>query len=137
MTTPTNPLGDVKKMMEQFQLPGVDMQAFMESRRKDLDALIEANKAAYEAAQSLAGKQAEIITKAFQSFQALTTAVSDPAKQAELMRKAYEKTLVDMKDMADMVHKSQVDAVATLTKRATENTQEIKKLLQPPAAPKK
>ena len=51
--------------------------------------------------------------------------------------KAYEKTLVDMKDMADMVRKSQVDAVASLTNRATENTQEIKKLLQPPAAPKK
>jgi len=137
MATDTNPFGDVKKMMEQFKIPGVDMAAIVESRRKDIEALVEANKAAFESAQALARKQTEMFTQTMQGIQEAAKGAAggagfgDPAKQAELVRKAYEKALADMKELAEMARHSQTDALAHISKRASEHMQEIKKLMQP------
>jgi hypothetical protein len=40
------------------------MAPIIESRRKDMEALVEANKATYDAMQALARKQTEILTQA-------------------------------------------------------------------------
>ena len=124
-----NPFGDLTKMFEQFKVPGVDMSAIVDARRKDIEALVEANKAAYEGMQALASKQAEMFQQAMQGIQG--AAGSDPAKQAELARKACEKALSDMKELAEIARKSQTDAMASITQRATQNMQEIKKMMQP------
>ena len=138
MTTVSIPFGDVRAMVEQFKLPGVDMSAIVEARRKDIEALVQANKAAYESMQALAKRQTEILTQAMQGMQeAIKGAgtgrggVEDPAKQAELARNAYQKTLGDMTELADMARKSQSDVMAIITQRATQNMQDIKKMLQP------
>ena len=48
MATPFNPLTDFTKMLEKFNFPGVDSTSITESRRKDMEALTEANRLAYE-----------------------------------------------------------------------------------------
>lgn len=130
--TGANPFGDFTKMFEQFKVPGVDMSAIVDARRKDIEALVQANKAVYEGMQALASKQAEMLKQAVEGIQgaAGSGGVGDPAKQAELARKACEKTLSDMKDMADIARKSQTDAMASITERATQNMQDIKKMMQ-------
>ena len=132
-TTPTNPFGDVMKTLEQFKLPGVDMTGIVESGRKEMQAIMEANQAAYETMQALARKQTEMLSGALQSMQ--ETAKSgfggDPSKQAELMRKAYEKALADLKDIAEMARQSQADGLARITERANQHMEEIKKLMKP------
>lgn len=131
--TGANPFGDFGKMFEQFKVPGVDMSAIAEARRKDIEALVEANKAVYEGMQALASKQAEILKQAMEGIQgaAGSTEMRDPAKQAELARQAFEKTLADMKELAEIARKSQVDALASITQRATQNMQEVQKMMQP------
>ena len=138
MAKDSNPFGDVTKMIEQFKLPGVDLAAIVEARRKDIEALVEANKAAYESMQALAHKQTEMLTQAMQGIQeAVKEAASgkgglpDPKKQAELARDAWKKTLVDMKEMAELARKSQADAMAGLTQRAAQSVEEIKKMMHP------
>lgn len=138
MAKDSNPFGDVTKMIEQFKLPGVDLSAIIEARRKDIEALVAANKAAYESMQALAHKQTEMLTQAMQGIQeAVKEAASgkgglpDPKKQTELARDAWKKTLADMKDLAEMARKAQADAMAGLTERATQSVQEIKKMMQP------
>jgi phasin family protein len=136
MANPANPFADVAKMMEQLKVPGVDMSAIVEARRKDIEALTEANKAAFESMQALAAKQTTMMTEAMQSLQTaaqgmLSGGLSDPTKQTEIMRKGFEKTLSDMKDLADMARKAQSDAMAQITKRAAEQMQDVKKLMQP------
>ncbi|MEO7129040.1 MAG: TIGR01841 family phasin [Rhodoferax sp.] len=138
MAKDSNPFGDVTKMIEQFKLPGVDLAAIVEARRKDIEALVDANKAAYESMQALAHKQTEMLTQAMQGIQeAVKEAASrkgvlpDPKKQAELARDAWKKTLVDMKEMAELARKSQADAMAGLTKRAAQSMEEIKKMMHP------
>jgi len=134
----SNPFGDVTKMMEQFKLPGVDMAAIVEARRKDIEALVEANKAAFESMQALARKQTEMLTEAMQGMQEAakgftggSAVAADPAKQAEGARRGFEKTLAGMKELAEMVRAAQSDAMAHITQRATQQMQDIKVLTQP------
>ena len=132
----SNALGDLTKMLEQFKLPGVDTKEIMEARRKDIEALVQANQAAYEGMQALADKQAELLKQAMQDIQfavkgaAGGVGVGDPGKQGELARKAYEKVLGDAKDLAEIARKSQADAMASITKRGTEHLDEVKKMMK-------
>ncbi|MGH6638377.1 MAG: TIGR01841 family phasin [Polaromonas sp.] len=138
MNKEVNPFDNVTKMIEQFKLPGVDMSAIVEARRKDIEAVVEANKAAHDAMQALASKLTEMLTQAMQGIQeaakgaaAEVGGLADPTKQAELARKACQNALADMKELADMARKSQSDAMASITQRATQNMAEIKKMMQP------
>jgi phasin family protein len=137
MAKEANPFGDMTKFMSQFKLPGVDMPAIIEARRKDIEALVEANKAALASMQALGVKQTEMFKEAMQGIQESAKsqgkglALGDPVKQAEIVRKACEKAIADMKELAEMTRQSQADAMAHITKRATEHMNEIRKLVQP------
>jgi hypothetical protein len=139
-TTPdfTNPFGNLDELVKQFKVPGVDVSAIIESRRKDMDAVIAANQATAAAMQQVAMKQTEILTQALQAAQdtALQLAkgaggVIDPMKQAELTRKAYEKALADIKEVGEMAQKAQTAAMTGITARAQQSVQEMTKLMQP------
>jgi phasin family protein len=131
----SNALGDLTKMFEQFKIPGVDTKEIMDARQKDIDALVQANKKIYEGMQVMANKQGELLKNAMQDIQsavkgAASDGVGDSAKQGELVRKAYEKVLLDMKDLAEIAHKSQTDAMAKITQRGTEHLNEVKKMMK-------
>jgi phasin family protein len=132
----SNAVDNLTKMLEQFKLPGVDTKEIMDARRKDIDALVQANKAIYEGMQALANKQGELLQTAMADIQsamkgaASGVGVGDPGKQGELARKAYEKVLGDMKDLAEIARQSQTDAMARITQRGTEHLDEVKKMMK-------
>jgi len=126
----TDPLGELKKMIEQVKLPGIDMNSIAEARRKDVEALLAANKVTAEAMQELARKQGEMFTGAMQGLQATVQAMGDPTRQSELARKAYEKAVAEMNVMARLAQKAQADSIAAITERAQQSVDELKKLLQ-------
>ena len=132
----TNAFGDLTKMIEQFKLPGVDTAEIVAARRKDVEALVQANQVAYEGMQALANKQAEMLKTAMQDIQsavkgaAAGVGVGDPGKQGELARKAYEKVLGDMQDLAGIARKSQADAMASITQRGAQHLQEVKTMMK-------
>jgi phasin family protein len=130
-----NPFGDVMKAFEQLKMPGIDMAAIVEARRKDVEALVEANKAAYESMQAMARKQTEMMTQALQAMQeagkGAFSGSANPAAQTAAVRAAFEKTVADMKELAEMARSSQADAMANITSRANQHVEEIKKLMQP------
>jgi phasin family protein len=137
MATETNPFSDVAKFMEQFKMPGIDMPAIIEARRNDIQAVVDANKAAFESMQAMGRKQSEMFTQTMQTIQEAAknagqgVGMADPAKQTEMVRKACEMALADMKELAEMARKSQADTMAHITARATEHMNDIKKLMQP------
>jgi phasin family protein len=132
MSSPINPFADLQTLMTQFSIPGVDLAAVVEARRKDIDALVAANQSALEAAQALARKQTEMLTQAMKDIQQATrdAAAGDPAKQSANARKAIDKALADMRELATMAQNSQKEALAHLTERANANLQEIRSLMQ-------
>jgi phasin family protein len=132
----SNALGDLTKMLEQFKLPGIDTNEIVEARRKDIDALVQANRAIYEGMQALANKQGDLLKEAMEGIQSAVkgasggVGVGDLGKQGELARKAYEKVLADMKDLAEIARESQADAMAKITQRGTEHLDEVKKMMK-------
>ena len=130
---------DFSKMMGDFKIPGFDMQAAMDAQRKNIEALTAANQAAVQGMQAVAQRQAEILSQAMNEVSAvaqqLASASSNPqemtAKQAELARKAFEQALANMRELAEMVSKSNTEAFAIINKRVTESLQELKSLVAP------
>ena len=119
MATTPNPFVDFTTMLQQFKLPGVDMTAIIEARRKDIDALMESNKIAYEGMQALAQKQAEILRTTMEEMQASAKEMSaggnplaNAGKQAELAQQAVQKAFVNMRELAEMARKSQTDSTS-------------------------
>jgi phasin family protein len=132
----TDPIHDLTRLMTEFKVPGVDLAPIIESRRKDMEALVASNRAAYDAMQALARKQTELMTQAMQAIQqsmqgvAAGPAAIDPAKQMKLVSDAYQKALSDLKEFADIARKSQVDAMSGIAHRAGESLKEMQQLMK-------
>ena len=137
MTKQSQPFGDVSAMMAQFKMPGLDMAAIVEARRKDIQALVDANTASMASMQALASKQTEMLTQAMQGMQDAAKGLvgssgpADMSKQGEVIRQGFEKTLANMKELADMAQQAQTEAMAKITQRASSQMEEIKAMIKP------
>ena len=138
MANPNMPFMDVNELLAQFKVPGVDINALMEARRKDVEALVAANRQAYEGMQLLAHRQAEMLKEAMAEWQAATADMmsgkspeTGAAKQAELGKQTFEKALANMRELAEMATKSQSEAWEVVTRRFHENLEELKQLMHP------
>ena len=135
-TNPNSIFAEYKKVIGQFKLPGIDVGAILESRRKDIEAIAEANTTALAGVQSLAQKQSEILHTTLTELQSLVSRVSKSEAQpeantGEVVQQALQKALVDMQELADTAYRAQADSVAVVTKRVAEHVEELKTLLQP------
>jgi phasin family protein len=64
-------------------------------------------------------------------MQEAAKSASDPARQTEVVRSAFEKTIADMKELAEMARRSQTEAMTRITQRAAQHMEEIRKLMLP------
>lgn len=124
-------------MLQQYKLPGIDMTEMIEARRQDIDAIVEANRIAYEGMQALVQKQTEILSKSMQEIQAATQQMKtggNPTdamtKQGEFVQQSLQAALHNMRELAEMAQRSQAEALAVITKRAEQNIEEAKNLLK-------
>jgi phasin family protein len=134
--TPGSLFGDLSKLIEQFKLPGIDLNAVMEARRKDIEALAAANRTALEGFQSLSQKQAQMLRTTMDQLQSLvrqmaTTGGATSASTREVVQQTLQKTFESMRELAETAYKSQSDAFALVSRRVQENVEEVKALLQP------
>ena len=132
-----NPFPDIAKLMEQFKVPGVDVSKIVEAQRKDIEALTQANQAAYAGVQELARRQTEILQETMAQWQgAMSQAAggdsANMAKQAEMAQQAFGKAFTNMRELAEMAQKSQTQAWEVIQKRFQENLAEFRNLMQPP-----
>ena len=135
MANQTTSLMDMSKIMEQFKLPGVDMSALVESRRKDIEALMQVNNIALESLQTLAQKQAEILKASMEALQSTTQKMAGKptegaAHEGQLVQQTLEKAFEYMRELADLTRNSQTEALAVINKRVEKNVEELKNLVQ-------
>jgi phasin family protein len=115
------PAFDFSKMLQQFKIPGVDFSSIVERERKNIEALAEANRIAFEGWQNLVRRQSEILQDS------MKRAVEESRNQnalkngAEIARSAFETALGNMRELAEMAAKSQRDAFEVIRKRVEEN----------------
>ena len=132
---------DVMKALAEFKMPGMpDVEALAAAQRRNLEALSAANRIALEGAQAVARRHMEILqqsatelTEAFKSFGSQEAPQAKAARQAELLKAGYEKAVSNMKEIADLIQKSNAEALGLLNTRVTEALDEVKTIVNKPA----
>ncbi|MTV18932.1 MULTISPECIES: phasin family protein [Bradyrhizobium] len=127
-------LGDLKKMAEKFTLPGFDIAALVEWQRKDMEALAEANRQAYEGIQALVSRRNEILQETLAQWQAAMQDLAGGAamtKQAEAAKQQVEKAVADFRELSQMEAQARNNAWKVMQERMQENLANLQKLLQP------
>ena len=124
---------DFTKMTGQFKVPNLDTGALIESQRKNIEAVTAANQVAFEGAQAMSQRQAEILRQmwddsanAMKALAANGKPEENMVKQAEFAKKAFEQSLANLRELAEMGAKSNTEAVEVITKRVAEGLDELK-----------
>jgi phasin family protein len=124
---------DFTKYLSQMRMPGVDAEALMAAQKKNMDALVEANKAAAAGYQDLFKRQMaifeETMTEAQQSMKAFEAVKVDPEKakaQADLAKAAFEKALANMQALAESAQKANAEAYEIVSARIKESLAELR-----------
>src|SRR5439155_25969704 len=120
------PFFDFTKLMSQFRLPGVDFTALVDRERKNIEALAEANRIAFEGWQNLVRRQAEILQETMKKVVADAGQEDAMKKRADLAKEGFEKALSNMRELAEMAAKSQKEAFEVVRKRIEENVEGIR-----------
>lgn len=126
-------MGDFSKAFSEYKIPGVDANIILESQKKNVEALAQANKVALEGIQAVFKRQSEILAQAMEEMQATfkdLSAAGEPqdkvAQQTDLVKEAVEKALGNMRELAEMAGKSNTEAFETIHARFKESLDEVK-----------
>lgn len=133
----TNFFADMQSTLKQMMggLPSypVDLTSAMETGRKNMQAITEANQRAVQGWQALAQRQTEMVTQFIQdnsgiAAQGLTEATPEAkiALQTEAVKSAYQRSLANSQELAEMVSKCTKDAADVINKRVVASLNEIK-----------
>lgn len=127
---------DITKMMADFKMPGLDMEALVSAQRRNVEALTQANQLAVECMQAVARRQSEILRQTMEEASKSMRDLFEQgppedklAKQTELAKVAMEKALANMRELAEMVTKSNREAFDVINRRVTESMDEMKGLM--------
>ena len=124
---------DFTKIAGEFKLPTVNVETVVETTRKNFAALTTANTAAVESMKAIGQRQGDMVRMAMEDLSrhgsevlAAATVEEKAAKQIEFVKKSYETAFANTKELADLYSKSQADALAALSLRVSELTEEVK-----------
>jgi phasin family protein len=128
------PVVDLNKMMDQLKLPNIDLQAIMEGRRKDLEAIVKANEVALNGIKSVADKQAEMLQTVLgeigTKLKSMAQDGSPSAKATEMAQQTIEKALGAMRTLAEANGQSQAQVLDVINTRVQQSIDEIRATLK-------
>jgi len=128
---------DFSGLLARMQLPGMpDMDAVLAAHRKNIETLTAANRVAIEGAQAVARRNMEImqktmseLTENLRSFASPEPPPARAAKQAEMLKLAYENAVANMREVGDLIQKSNAEALGLINRRFVEAMDEVKALV--------
>jgi phasin family protein len=126
-------LEQMKAFGARLGLPKVDVDKLVDMNLKNIDALGRSAQVAGEGAKALAEKQREIVETAFRETSAMVRDFKPPgnpqeilAKQSEYARKAFEITMQNTQDIAELTKKTSTDATSILRDRLRDSLAELR-----------
>ncbi|HTK84415.1 MAG TPA: phasin family protein [Patescibacteria group bacterium] len=113
-----------------------DVKSLLETQRKNLQAFSEAIQVVVESSQTIAQSQAEILSQFAADNSSLIQEIANEgtpeekiAKHADLIKKNYEKSVANWKEISDIASKSGKEATDIINKRVSASLTEIKSSL--------
>ena len=131
MTMPS--FADLGKLVGNFKMPGVDVKAIVESQRKDMEALAEANRQAYEGIKALAKRRNEILQEALGEWQAAmkdATGKDAMSRNAERAKQGVKQAIDRFRELAEMEAETRRKSWKVLQDRFQENLQNLQNVLK-------
>ncbi len=102
-----------------------------------MEALSAANRVALEGAQAVAQRHMEIMQQTMseltEAMRALATAdapQAKAAKQAQLLKQAYERAVANAREMSELIQRANGEAIGVLNQRFAEAMDEVKTLAE-------
>ena len=108
---------DFAKLVESCQISGVDMKALLDTEKKNIDALIEVNRLAYDGWRDLMVRQAEIFQDTMKAIADQAGSESVAGRRAEIARQGFENALANMRQLAETAAESQKQTMDILRRR--------------------
>ena len=136
---PPVPEMDLMRLLSDFRLPAMpDVETLAAAQRRNFEALSAANKVALEGAQAVARRHMEILQQSMAEMTEAMQAVTleggpqdKTAKQAEMVKATYGKAVANMQEIAELIQKSNAEAIGLLNRRFAEAMDEVKALMGP------
>src|SRR6201982_2955680 len=125
---------DLKKLIEKFQLPSVDIDALIDWQRRDMEALTEANRQASGGIKALVERRNEILRETLSEWQAAikdATSAEAMSKRAEAATQGMQRESANFRELSEMEAKARNNAWKVVQERMQENMVNLQKLLQP------
>lgn len=135
MAKPFNPFGelDFSKLMGELKMPGVDLNQVAMSYRKNVEALTSASQVAVEGMQSVVKRQTEILRESMEEYAQLMREFSAPgspeeaaSRNAEVAKHTFETTLAHMREISELIAKTNNESLGVINKRVAEMLDEVK-----------
>ncbi len=123
----------IRDMFKGASLPRFDMDAYVEARHEDIDAVAKATSVALGSAQTITTKQAELLKSSLDQLRDALTArkpgdsLGDLAgKERDLIQGSLSRTLDGMREMAEAAQKSQAQIFDIATDRVRSNVESLR-----------
>jgi phasin family protein len=129
---------EIMKLFGSMKMPNAEhLQSLADAQKRNVEAMMAANRLAMEGAQAVAMRNLEIMQQSMaelaQSVQGMATLDGNPAQkaqqQAEAMKAAYERAVANMKELSDLIQKSNGEAMEVLNRRFAEAMEEVRGLI--------
>ena len=124
---------DFSKISGEFKLPTMNVETFVETARKNFATMTSLNTAAVEQMKTIAQRQGDMVRAAMEDFSkhgsevlAAATVEEKAAKQIDFVKKSYEAAMANTKELGELYSKGHTEALAALSQRVTELTEEVK-----------
>lgn len=129
---------DFAKLYSDIKLPAMpDMESVLAAHKRNLEALSDANRVALEGAQAVARRHMEImqstmtgLTASLKEISVSESPAARAAKQADLLKQAYENAVSNTRELGDLIQKSNAEAMQKLNHRFSEAMSEMKALFK-------
>ena len=131
-------MAEFTKLFSDMKMPAMpDMEAFLSAHRRNLETLTAANRIAMEGAQAVAQRHLEIVQQSVTELTEGMRQLASPeapqakaARQAEMLKSAYERAVTNMHELSDLIQRSNGEALTLLQRRFSEAMDEVKSLAE-------
>src|ERR1700685_1344752 len=132
----TSATDSIREVLRRYRLPGFDLEAFLQARQADIDAMSRATSVAFTGAQTVTEKQLELLKAAMAqlseavpgSSSSGTEAAGVVERQRELVQSTLSRTLDGMEEMAEAAQRAQAEIFDIALERARSNAEQLRGL---------
>lgn len=127
-------LDGLGQLLEKLKIPDIDIDTLVDWQRKDLEALVEVHRQAYEGIKALVERRNEILQETLAQWRGAlqdTTGMEEFARQSEAAKRGLQQAIDHFGEISDMEAQLRNDSWKIVQGRLQENMANLQKLLQP------